>query len=75
MYYNFTLTVGASTAFGETTDYDAFWDKMTEPAEFHDFELPSGTVHTVLPGIFHLYPMNTPKFWREIRSLKVLPVR
>ena len=42
VYYNFTLTVGASTAFGETTDYDAFWDKMTEPAEFHDFELPSG---------------------------------
>ena len=42
VYFNFTLTVGASTAFGETTDYDAFWDKMTEPAEFHDFELPSG---------------------------------
>lgn len=39
VYYNFDLSVGNSNDFGDT-DYDAFWDKMTEPAEFHDFSLP-----------------------------------
>lgn len=40
VYYNYTLTAGTSTDFGET-DYDAFWDKMTEPAEFHDISIPT----------------------------------
>lgn len=40
VYYNYTLTVGDSTSFGES-NYSDFWDKMTEPAEFHDFTLPS----------------------------------
>lgn len=39
VYYNFTLTVGSSNAFGET-DYAAFWDKMTEPVDFHNISLP-----------------------------------
>ncbi len=39
VYYNYTLTVGESDAFGDT-DYDAFWDKMTEPVEFHDISIP-----------------------------------
>lgn len=39
VYYNYTLTVGTSTAFGDT-DYDAFWDKMTEPVEFHQISIP-----------------------------------
>lgn len=40
VYYNYTLTVGTSTAFGDT-DYDAFWDKMTEPVEFHEISIPT----------------------------------
>lgn len=39
VYYNYTLTVGSSTAFGDT-DYDYFWDVMTEPKEFHEISLP-----------------------------------
>lgn len=39
VYYNFDLSVGSSSDFGDT-DYDAFWDKMTEPVEFHNFSLP-----------------------------------
>lgn len=39
VYYNYTLTVGASEAFGDT-DYEAFWDKMTEPVEFHEISIP-----------------------------------
>lgn len=40
VYYNYTLSVGTSSDFGET-DYDEFWDKMTEPVEFHDISLPT----------------------------------
>lgn len=40
VYYNYDLTVGTSVAFGDT-DYDAFWDKMTEPVEFHDISIPT----------------------------------
>lgn len=40
VYYNYTLTVGTSTDFGDT-DYDAFWDKMTEPVEFHEISVPT----------------------------------
>lgn len=39
VYYNYTLTAGTSSDFGDT-DYDAFWDKMTEPVEFHDISIP-----------------------------------
>lgn len=40
VYYNYTLTAGTSSDFGET-DYDSFWDKMTEPVEFHDISIPT----------------------------------
>lgn len=40
VYYNYTLTVGSSNAFGDTS-YDAFWDKMTEPVEFHEISIPT----------------------------------
>lgn len=40
VYYNFDLTVGTSEAFGDT-DYDEFWDKMTEPKEFHEISIPT----------------------------------
>ncbi|MCM1327262.1 MAG: hypothetical protein NC094_12130 [Bacteroidales bacterium] len=40
VYYNYTLTVGTSTDFGDT-DYDAFWEKMTEPVEFHEISIPT----------------------------------
>lgn len=40
VYYNYTLTVGTSSDFGDT-DYDAFWNKMTEPTEFHDISVPT----------------------------------
>lgn len=40
VYYNYTLTVGTSTDFGGT-DYDAFWEKMTEPVEFHEIAIPT----------------------------------
>lgn len=39
VYYNFDLTVGTSSDFGDT-DYDYFWDFMTAPVEFRDFSLP-----------------------------------
>lgn len=40
VYYNFTLTAGSSDHFN--CDYDAFWDHMTQPVEFHTFSLPYG---------------------------------
>lgn len=40
VYYNYTLTVGTSSDFGDT-DYNAFWDKMTEPVEFHEISIPT----------------------------------
>lgn len=39
VYYNYTLTVGTSSDFGDTA-YEAFWDKMTEPVEFHQISIP-----------------------------------
>lgn len=42
VYYNYTLSVGSSTAFGDT-DYDTFWDKMTEPVEYHNISIPTRT--------------------------------
>lgn len=39
VFYNFDLTVGTSSDFGDT-DYDFFWDYMTRPKEFCDFSLP-----------------------------------
>lgn len=42
VYYNFDLTVGTSSDFGET-DYDYFWDFMTRPVPFVDISLPTKT--------------------------------
>lgn len=42
VFFNFTLTVGTSDNFGDGTSYEKFWDKMTEPVEFHAFVLPWG---------------------------------
>lgn len=39
VYYNFDLTVGTSSDFGDT-DYDFFWDFMTRPVPFVDISLP-----------------------------------
>lgn len=39
VYYNFDLTVGTSSDFGDT-DYDFFWDFMTRPVPFMEFSLP-----------------------------------
>ena len=49
VYYNYTLTVGSSTAFGKT-DYDAFWDKMTEPVEFHEISIPTKNGYYTFTG-------------------------
>ena len=49
VYYNYTLTVGTSSDFGET-DYDAFWDKMTEPVEFHEISLPTANGYYTFTG-------------------------
>lgn len=40
VYYNYTMTAGSSDHFGDT-DYDAFWEKMTEPVEYHEISLPT----------------------------------
>lgn len=37
VYYNYTLSVGTVN---DTVLYKKFWDKVTEPVEFHDFKLP-----------------------------------
>jgi len=49
VYYNYALTVGTSEAFGET-DYDSFWDKMTEPVEFHDISIPTANGYYTFKG-------------------------
>lgn len=49
VYYNYTLTAGTSTDFGET-DYEAFWDKMTEPVEFHDISIPTQSGYYTFRG-------------------------
>lgn len=40
VYYNFDLTVGTSSDFGDT-DYDDFWEFMTRPVPFVDISLPT----------------------------------
>lgn len=49
VYYNYTLAVGTSTAFGDT-DYDAFWNKMTEPVEFHNISIPTKSGYYTFVG-------------------------
>lgn len=49
VYYNYTLTAGTSTDFGDT-DYDAFWDKMTEPKEFHEISIPTKNGYYTFTG-------------------------
>lgn len=39
VYYNFALTVGSSSDFGDT-DYEDFWDFMTTPVPFRNFSIP-----------------------------------
>lgn len=40
VFYNFTLTVGSSTAFGDGMDYETFYMHMTEPVDYHTVSLP-----------------------------------
>lgn len=49
VFYNYTLTVGDSDDFGDT-DYSAFWDKMTEPVEFHDISIPTENGYYTFKG-------------------------
>ena len=49
VYYNYTLTAGTSTDFGET-DYETFWNKMTEPVEFHDISIPTQSGYYTFRG-------------------------
>lgn len=49
VYYNYTLTVGSSEDFGDT-DYNAFWDKMTEPVEFHNISIPTENGYYTFKG-------------------------
>lgn len=49
VYYNFNLTVGTSSEFGDT-DYDAFWEKMTEPVEFHEISIPTKNGYYTFTG-------------------------
>ncbi len=49
VYYNYTLTAGTSSDFGDT-DYEAFWDKMTEPVEFHDISIPTKSGYYTFRG-------------------------
>lgn len=37
VYYNYTMSTGTVN---DINLYKKFWDKMTEPVEFHDFEIP-----------------------------------
>lgn len=39
VFYNYTLTVGNSSDFGDT-DYDFFWDFMTAPIPFREISIP-----------------------------------
>lgn len=49
VYYNYTLTVGTSSDFGDT-DYEAFWNKMTEPVEFHEISIPTKNGYYTFTG-------------------------
>lgn len=40
VYYNYALTIGF---LGDLTVYNAFWDKITEPVEFHTVVVPTGS--------------------------------
>jgi hypothetical protein len=37
VYFNYELSFGRTH---NTTEYAALWDKLTEPVEFHDVEVP-----------------------------------
>lgn len=37
VYFNYSLSIGTVN---DVALYKRFWDKMTEPTEFHDFKLP-----------------------------------
>lgn len=40
VYYNYSLTLGY---LNDLASYNAFWDKITEPVEFHAIVIPSGS--------------------------------
>jgi len=40
VYFNYKLEIGI---IDDAATYSAFWDKITEPVEFHDFTLPDLT--------------------------------
>ena len=37
VYFNFQLSIGT---IDDDNLYESLWDKLTEPVDFHDFELP-----------------------------------
>lgn len=39
VYFNYELKLGRSTSIG-STEYNALWDKLTEPVEFHTVSVP-----------------------------------
>lgn len=64
VYYNYTLMVGTVN---DTGNYRRFYDKMTEPTEFHDFILPDsegkyefrGYVNSVSDEMSKIYANKT----------------
>ena len=40
VYYNYSLEIGY---LGDMDVYNAFWDKITEPVEFHTVVVPTGS--------------------------------
>lgn len=39
VYFNYQLRLGSTT---DTDEYNALWDKLTEPQEFHTVTVPEG---------------------------------
>lgn len=39
VYFNYELKLGRSTSVG-SAEYDALWDKLTEPVEYHTVTVP-----------------------------------
>lgn len=71
VYYNYTLNVGTSDAFGQTS-YDALWNKLTEPVEFHEISLPTSNGTYTFQGYISSVSDEYMKIYEDDASFKNL---
>ena len=71
VYYNYTLNIGTSDAFGQNS-YDALWDKLTEPVEFHEISLPTSKGTYTFTAYISSVSDEYMKIYKEDASFKNL---